>query len=504
MSTHEVHRYTDSGNANYILCVDCATRQGQTLTIHEGVATACSMCTRKYFGVWSRWQPLIGSRTATDPPLPIAELQRFATEARLDFNRVEVSGRDPNVYIGHHGKRQIAFPCVKPELMNDSARYLRWRDAFRACMWFMPAFITNGELENGWYSLWDCSESERTGKFNQLMHELYTARRQARSILHYYNLREFTTFRPAIVDALKAAHLGLLHASTCTLIIVVEGVLKEIRSSLGLPPPPPNTPVNIPQLVEDVFDGAYSKICSYRGYSRSGGYNWIPEEYTGLECMARQDDYIMFLTLFKEFLLRQLFANTVTIDMADSRVLNRHAIAHGIAPARGIVLDTIKLIGVLDGLASIIGQVTDQQFGLYGKFHGAYESRGICHEPGTSIETVETVFRAFHALSVSPVWVALVRGASEIMDGIARDGTVIPTSQTRGSASTPSLAPPPPPASDTADVASEPTAPSLPHSASDAATPSPITGETSNEASSVEVSSGTTATTTMAASTSER
>jgi len=194
----------------------------------------------------------------------------------------------------------------------------------------------------------------------------------------------------------------------------------------------PHAPVNIPNLITDVFNGAYSKICAYRGYGRSGGYNWIPDEYATLEGMARQDDDLMFLALFKDFLLQQLFANTATLDVTDHRVLNRHAIAHGIAPARGIVLDTIKLIGVLDGLASIIGQVTDQQFDLYGRFHRAHESGGgVCHEPGSSIEAVAMVFAAFPTLSISPAWACLVRNASEVMDEVARNGTVIPSTPER-------------------------------------------------------------------------
>jgi len=437
MTGPEVHHYTDPANVNHDLCGACSARR-QGLTKHKGIATACSECALKYFGVWRRWKPLIESRSATDPLPPLTDLQRFVTEARLDFKHVGPSG-DPDIYVGHHGTRKIAFPCVRPELMNGSSRYLRWRDTLQACKWFMPAFITGGELEMGWYDLWDCPESERQTKFDQLMHGLYTSRRQARSILHYYNLREFTAFRPAIVDAIKAAHLGLFHASTSTLVIVVEGILKEIRSSLGFPATPPHAPVNVPVLVTEVFDGTCSRIFSYRGYGQSSGYNWIPKEYTTLEIMARQDHYFMFLALFKDFLLRQLYANTLSLDVTDRRVLSRHAIAHGIAPSRGIALDTIKLIGVLDGLASIIGRVTDQQFGLYGVFHGAHESGGgMCHEPGSSIEAVDMVFAAFQAVSVSPAWVALVRRASEIMDGVARNGTVIPFPP-------PPTAPPPPP-----------------------------------------------------------
>lgn len=387
---------------------------------------ACSECARKYFGVWRRWKPLIESRSGDDPAPPLSELQRFATEARLDFIQVGESSDDPNTYVGYHGTRKIAFPCVKPGLMKGSSRYLRWRDTLQACKWFMPAFINYGELENVWCELCDSPESDRGTKFDRLMHELYTSTRQARSILHYYNLREFTAFRSAIVDALKAAHLGLYHASASTLVVVVEGILKEIRTSLGLPPMSPHAPVNISNLITEVFDGTYSKICSYRGYG--SGYNWIPDEYATLEAMACQDDYLMFLALFKEFLLQHLFANTATLDVTDHRVLNRHAVAHGIAPARGIVLDTLKLIGVLDGLASIIGRVTNQQFGLYGSFHGAHESGGgVCHEPGSSIEAVAMVFAAFHAFSVSPAWARLVRNASETMDEVARNGTVIPS-----------------------------------------------------------------------------
>jgi hypothetical protein len=242
----------------------------------------------------------------SDPAPPVSELQRFAKDAKLEFGHVGASSGDPNVYIGHHGTRKIAFPLVIPEQMKGGERFSRWRNALQACNWFMPAFITYGELENGWYELLDCPESDRSAKFERLMHDLYTSKRQARSILHYHNLREFTAFRPVILDALKAAHLGLHHASTSTLVVVVEGILKELRRSLGLPPMSPHAPANIQNLIVEVFDGACSKICSYRGYHRSEGYNWIPQEYATLECMARQDDYFMFLVLFKEFLLRHL------------------------------------------------------------------------------------------------------------------------------------------------------------------------------------------------------
>lgn len=173
--------------------------------------------------------------------------------------------------------------------------------------------------------------------------------------------------------------------------------------------------------------------------------------------------------------------------MTDHRVLNRHAIAHGIVPSRGAVLDTIKLIGVLDGLASIIGQVTDQQFGLFGKFHGARESSGgVCYEPGSSIEAVDVVFSAFHALSVSPVWVELVRRASETMDGIAKNGTII-------------LFPPPPSVSEPAPPPTPPPPPG-----SDPAPPPLPSAEMSEHSGEDGAVSASTTTRTMAASTSER
>ena len=464
MITYDVHRYTDSTNNSFVFCEDCFAKQRVLLMRLEGVFASCDKCAKKYLGVWSRWAPLIHLRAADEAAPPLAELERFAKEAGLNFSRVGVEN-DPNVYIGYHGNRRIAFPCVTPDKMLDSVRYSRWRDAFQKCMWFMPAFITNGELEKGWFALWDdCSNAEKTVRFDRLMHELYTPWRQARSICSYYNLREFAVFCPAIMDALKAAHLGLHHASTSALIIVVEAILKAIRLSLSLPPPPPHAPVEIRGLVKEVFDGVFLKICSYRGYGRAGGYVWIPQEYANLECLARQDDYFMFLILFRDFLLSQLFAKTADIDMSDPRVLNRHVLAHGLAPARGIVLDTMKLIGVMDALASVIGQVTDQTFALYGKFHGARESRGICHEPGSSIRAVTAVFATLHTIRLNPAWVEIDRVATAVLDGIATHGTVFP----EGSE------PPPPPSLRLPTAApTPPAAPSTPPSAPPAAPPTP-------------------------------
>lgn len=254
--------------------------------------------------------------------------------------------------------------------------------------------------------------------FDVLMRELYTRRRQVQSVCSYHDLREFKKFRHTIMDAAKAAHLGLYHASTSTLVAVAEAILRELESTLGLGP----TKNNVRQMVENVFQAAFARIKSFRGH----GYHWIPEEYDTLQFMAQHDHLFLFLLLFKDFLLMQLFASTDDIDPADGQIINRHAILHGIAPPRGLVIDTIKLIGVLDGLACVVGYVTEQSFTLYGSLHEARDAQGgVVNQPSSSIDAVEQVFQTLESVRDDPRWKALDQRASQILEEIAVNGTVV-------------------------------------------------------------------------------
>lgn len=430
---HPVHRYLDAATSkSVLLCAECAAKRNPPLSRYEGVPSPCSDCKKKYEGVWSRWKPLLAVQTSSeDSPPPIDTLTGFVQDAKIAFESVRpVKGR-PDIYLVTQGCRRVAFPCLRHDLVEETENLSRWQPVFESCKWFMPAFITGGELDR-WYSLWGCSDVDRSAKFEELMNDLYTPRRQVMSVCSYHDLREFKRFRHTIMDALKAAQLGLYHASASTLISVVEAMLRAIESALGLVP----VKNDVRTLIANVFNGVFARIKS----CRSHGYHWIPAEYETLEFMARHDHLFLFLFLFREFLLLQLFAKTDDVDLNDGRILNRHAILHGITPPRGLVLDTMKLIGVLDGFARIIGFVTDQSFTLYGKLHEATDGQGgVVNQPGSSIDAVERVFDALRAVKEAPAWVAVDSRASQILEDIATNGTVIRRGSSASGSSQPSF-----------------------------------------------------------------
>lgn len=151
--TYDVHRYTDSTNNSFVFCEDCFANRGPlSRGLRESLRHAIN-AQKNTLASGAAGHPLSICGAADEAAPPLAELERFAKEAGLNFS--ESWGRKRSkLYIGYHGNRRIAFPCVTPDKMLDSVRYSRWRDAFQKCMWFMPAFITNGELEKGCSDCW--------------------------------------------------------------------------------------------------------------------------------------------------------------------------------------------------------------------------------------------------------------------------------------------------------------------------------------------------------------
>src|SRR5690606_20712349 len=104
---------------------------------------------------------------------------------------------------------------------------------------------------------------------------------------------------------------------------------------------------------------AYERVLLYRTLGASN-MHWIPNEYKEMEIMARGDKLYLFMLSFKEFLLTQFFLPTRKLDPSDESLINRHAIIHGLMPPRGEFLDTVKVAGVLEALAHVVGYVTPQ------------------------------------------------------------------------------------------------------------------------------------------------
>lgn len=424
MTQHDqtIHRYTEPVSSKDVtLCVECAAKQHPPLLRQEVSPLVCRDCKKRYMGVWLRWQSLLAQQSSPDAPLPSIDiLGTFVADAKITFNSIGLEEGHIKTYVVLQGTRRIAFPCLRHDLVKERTRISQWRPALAACKWFMPTFITGAELEK-WSTLLWCPDNEREATFEELMHEMYTPRRQVRSVCTFHDREEFKPFRNAIIDALKAAHLGLYHASTPTLLAVVEGVLRAMEATLRLPPVRNEVRV----LIENVFDGSLKKIRAYRGLGINP-IHWIPEEYGTLEFLARLDHIFLSLLLFKDFLLTQLFARTEDVDIANPKIINRHAILHGLTPPRGIALDTVKLIGVLDGFAGIIGYITEQGFALYGALDGAHDaSGGIVHEPGSSIDVVADLLGMLQDTRNGPDWTTVDGRASRILDAIATNGTVI-------------------------------------------------------------------------------
>lgn len=422
-----VHRYTNPATSGDLaFCAVCAEKQRAPLIKHEPTTITCQICERKYEGIWLRWRRELAQQDSPiSPPPSIDVLKTLADDAKLSYDKISLEHGDLDTYIIFQETRRVAYPCLRHDLVNERSGMSQWRPALAACKWFMPAFITGAELDH-WSQLLRCPDDERETKFESLMHEMYTPRRQVRSLCTYHDRAEFKPFRRAIIDALKAAHFGLYYASTPTLVAVVEGVLRAMEATLGLSP----VRNEARALIARVFEAAHRKMRAYSGFGIDP-IHWIPEDYTSLEFLARLHHKFLSHLLFKDFLLTQLFAKTedVASDQQGTispRIINRPAIMHGLTPPRGIALDTIKLLGVLDGLAQIIGYVTDQGFTLYGVLDGARDANGgVVHEPGSSIDAVTGLLAMLGATKDGPNWTAVDGRASQILESIAVSGTVI-------------------------------------------------------------------------------
>lgn len=421
-----IHRYTSTEKSDGLhLCDECAAKHA-CLTRHEEVAKPCDDCERKYVAVWCRWRQLLGQQSSSDTsPPPASLLEEYATAVGLPFAQISpenlrlVQGALP-VYVVRHGNRRVAFPSQHHTLIPDRTSSEQRIKALRACKWFMPAYATGAEVSE-WYRLCTCTDTERDTLFAELMAKMYTPARIAQIACTYHTLDEFKPHRHAIMDALKAASLGLLHASTITLVAAAEGVLRNLQKTLGMT----TIENDSRQLATAVINAAYEKIFSYRmlGTNR---LHWIPNEYKGLELNARSDYLYLLLLSFREFLLSEFFSPTKTIDHADDRIVNRHAIIHGITPTRGILLDAVKVTGILEALAHVVGYVTPQGFELYGRLHGAETSDGVVNEPHSSVDAVCHMLTAFQVFKMDPLRVSIESRASQVLDDIVTKGTIVP------------------------------------------------------------------------------
>jgi hypothetical protein len=202
---------------------------------------------------------------------------------------------------------------------------------FESVDWIVPPYIQIGVLRKLAVRINAAPDTQKHKILEDELASLYGPNDTAVMLLERYEKTPHVAdFKVAIAEAIEAAHLGLFNTAVCTLIPVIEGVIRKLASARG-------------QSVGDGTQKMVDEIDELINQQASSG--------------AAAIERVAMLEAFRDFLKKKLLERTSRY--AGTGELNRHGILHGVFSAFGYDWNFYKVLSFLDLLCFFIALTTD-------------------------------------------------------------------------------------------------------------------------------------------------
>jgi len=203
---------------------------------------------------------------------------------------------------------------------------------FDAVDWIVPPYIQLGVLRQLAARIEAASAEDKHGVLEEELGSIYDPSDIAVMLLERYaKTRHVADFKPAIAEAIEAAHLGMFHAAVSTLLPVVEGVIRKIATARG------QSVGNGTKKLVDEIDALITQ-----------------QHVTGGGAAIER---VEMLESFRDFLKSKLLEHTS--KYAGAGELNRHGILHGVFSTFGHEWNFYKVLSFLDLLCFFIAISTN-------------------------------------------------------------------------------------------------------------------------------------------------
>lgn len=329
---------------------------------------------KQFQGIWHRWKRVLEGVSSTGPAPDPSLLSQFAADVfgsdiqkiqtvNLIFNN-HLVGKALHLTVSEH---KLLIPHCAPESIADCTGLSKWEGLANEDLWFLPAHVTAPEA-HAWTQIMSLSANERRDAIAGKISEMYSVERVARFVCTCRNVERLDRYFPTILEAAECHWLGKNSAATAMLVPVIEALLQDICSILGISSDESRERAN------KALTTAFERIVKYRPLA-SNNATWIPEDFLSFAFQAKVDYLAMHLYLLKNFLISHFYARTDDVNVGDPAVINRHAFAHHTSPRPASATDALKLFCIIETTALAFGYLINAETtDIYGRMHGAIES----------------------------------------------------------------------------------------------------------------------------------
>lgn len=221
-------------------------------------------------------------------------------------------------------------------------------DFWRTVDWFVPPYISNGELRKtfnsagvtpGNFEMFD--EKTAQHQFDTVLSDLYTLSNIVPITLQIFPESEaLSPHLPIIKEAIISFYSGMQVVAIAALIPIIENLLKKIIGEDG-------KSLSIFDSVNRCIDMACANVLKLH----INGADWIPLEYREIEFLKVTNERIFILQSIRAWLLNSFYADDARYDKYSG--FNRHHFAHALSNIWQNKTNFFRSLGLLQALAFV-------------------------------------------------------------------------------------------------------------------------------------------------------
>jgi len=164
--------------------------------------------------------------------------------------------------------------------------------------------------------------------------------------LEVYINKVILPFYNHILESIQAYYAGLYKAAIITLIPCIEGVIRNIGGYVGKPS---QDIINRKEILDILKKVEIQEIRN----NFLNDYDWFPEDEV-ISLLDNFDERIQMIESLRYFIEKSMYHDTRSENYSpSSNILNRHEIIHGLIVDFDSPINYLKLIVLLNALATI-------------------------------------------------------------------------------------------------------------------------------------------------------